>query len=143
MTFSEFIGIKNANIDVETGEVLSHKEVYRRAIERLGGLGAIKPLIPFSIEQIRKALANGDEYLNSLSLNVWDYAAGFRKYSTYHYVGSQKYTDTEEYDPNSSKIWYLYKAFGITSASCAEGVCLLKEAARMWAEEEKKIGQVQ
>ena len=61
MTFSEFVGVRNANIDIETGEQLSHQYIYRRAITRFGGLKAIKPLIPFSLEEIKKRIFKSDE----------------------------------------------------------------------------------
>lgn len=77
MTFNEFIGVRNANIDIETGVELPHQYIYRRAIMRFGGLGAIKPFIPFSLEKIKKALAKGDEHLNTLEMRRWDKASGF------------------------------------------------------------------
>ena len=126
MTFSEFIGIKCANLDIETGEKMEHRAIYQRAVERFGGLKAIKPLIPFSLEQIKKALESGDEHLNTLPIKEWNFASGFVTYKW-------------ECKPIFHQpIWYLYKKHGITSASNSQGVCLLKEAARVWAEEETK-----
>lgn len=122
MTFSEFIGVRNANIDIETGVELSHQYIYRRAITRFGGLKAIKPLIPFSLEEIKEALAKGDEHLNTLDIRKWDSAAGF-------------YVKGYDYAIMPSPIWCLYRRNHVTSASCSQGVCLLKEAARMWARE--------
>lgn len=121
MTFNEFIGVRNANIDIETGVELPHKYIYRRAIMRFGGLDAIKPLIPFSVTKIREALANGDEHLNTLNIGIWDNAAGF-------------YVDGPNCIIMPSPIWNLYMQHNVKSASCSQGVCLLKEAARMWAE---------
>ena len=120
MTFSEFIGVRNANIDIETGMELSHQYIYRRAIMRFGGLKAIEPLIPFSLEEIKEALEKGDEHLNTLDIRKWDSAAGF-------------YVKGNDCAIMPSHIWNLYRKNHVTSASCSQGVCLLKEAARMWA----------
>ena len=109
MTFSEFAGVKCADIDIETGNRLAHRDIYRRVIQRLGGLEKVKPFIPFSLEQIRKAIPK-DEHLNNLPLRKWDFAAG--------------------------GLWVLYRENDIRSASLSQGVCLLKEAAKEWAEEE-------
>ena len=126
MTFSEFIGIKYADLDIETGEKMEHRAIYQRAVERFGGLKAIKPLIPFGLEEIKKALENGDEHLNTLPISKWDSASGF-------------YCRGANCIPQfGANIWRLYRERGVTSVSCSQGVCLLKEAARMWAEEETK-----
>ena len=121
MTFEEFIGIKNADIDIETGKQMKHRDIYRRAITRFGGLKAIKPLIPFSLEKIKEALAKGDEHLNTLDIRQWDSAAGF-------------YVKGSDCEIMPSPIWNLYRQNHVTSASCSQGVCLLKEAARWLAE---------
>ena len=121
MTFEEFIGIKNADIDIETGKQMKHRDIYRRAITRFGGLKAIKPLIPFSLEEIKEALAKGDEHLNTLDIRKWDSAAGF-------------YIKGNDCAIMPSPIWNLYRQNHVTSASCSQGVCLLKEAARWLAE---------
>lgn len=109
MTFSEFAGVKCADIDIETGNRMAHRDIYRRVIQRLGGLEKVKPYIPFSLEQIRKAIPK-DEYLNNLPIREWDFHA--------------------------SCLWGLYRKNDIRSASISQGVCLLKEAAKEWAEEE-------
>lgn len=124
MTFNEFIGVRNANIDIETGVEVPHQYIYRRAIMRFGGLDAIKPLIPFSVVQVREALAKGDEHLNTLDIRKWDSAAGF-------------YVKGYDCKIMPSPIWNLYRQHHVTSASCSQGVCLLKEAARMLAERRK------
>lgn len=110
MTFSEFAGVKCADIDIETGNRMAHRDIYRRVIERLGGLEKVKPYIPFTLEKIQKAIPY-NEYLNNLPLASWDTVASY-------------------------SIWPLYRENGITSASISQGVCLLKEAAKEWAEEE-------
>lgn len=120
MTFNELCGVRSGNIDVETGVEITHSEKYQRAIRALGGLEAVVPFIPFSKYAIVRALRDGDEHLNSLPLSAWDRAAGF--------VGVGKYFRCVQ-----GALWGLYAKRGVTSASCADGVCLLKEAARLWA----------
>lgn len=100
MTFNEAITKR---------ETLTHKEVYERAINALGGLDAIIPYIPFTLKEIQTALANHDEYLNTLPLRHWDYAS------------------------NNIK-GLCYRKANINCMSLSQGVCLLKEAARQWAE---------
>lgn len=122
-SFSEAINVKNADIDTITGERLTHREIYARAINLLGGLDAVIPYIPFSLVAIKKALKT-DEHLNNLSMQTWDLASGFRcRAANVTFVGGG--------------VWHLYRKAGINSASNAQGVCLLKEAARQWAEREE------
>ena len=111
-TFSEAINIRNANIDTNTGEVMPHKEIYTRAINACGGLDAVIPYIPFSLEKIQNALEHYDEHLNTLPLRTWDSASERVKGLCYR----------------KAKINYM---------SVSQGVCLLKEAARQWAERGK------
>ena len=119
-SFDEAINIRYANIDETTGETISHSEKYTRAINLLGGLDAIIPLIPFSRGEIKRALET-DEHLNNLNMERWDRASGFIcRGGTCMVVGGG--------------IWDLYRKAGISSASNSQGVSLLKEAARQWAE---------
>lgn len=120
MTLKEAIHIHHCDIDDATGEKLTHSEIYTRAINFLGGLEAVKPFIPFGREVIKEALKT-DEHLNNLPMERWDLASGFRsgRQGTMIFVGRG--------------IWYLYHKAGITAASCSDGVCILKEAARQWA----------
>ena len=120
MTFNELCGVRSGNIDRATGAEITHSEKYQRAIRALGGLEAVVPFIPFSKYAIVRALRDGDEHLNSLPLSAWDSAAGF--------VGVG-----EHFRCVRGALWGLYAKHGVTSASCSEGVCLLKEAAHMWA----------
>lgn len=113
MTFSEAINIKNANIDITTGITLTHGEVYARAIEACGGLDAVIPHIPFSLENIQNALLHHDEYLNTLPLRTWDFAAERVK-------------------------GLMYRKARITYSALSQRVCLLKEAARQWAIREQR-----
>ena len=102
-------------------EDLPHKEKYENVVRDIG-YDAVKRCIPFSREQIKKALENGDEHLNSLPISKWDTASGFR-------CSGANCTLIR------SELTNLYMNIGINAFSCAQGVCILKEAARMWAEE--------
>ncbi len=113
MTLEQVINIRNCDIDITTGEKLTHSEIYTRAINLFGGLDQVIPLIPFTIEEIKTALDNHDEYLNTLPLRTWDYAA------------------------NSIK-GKLFRV-GVTVSSLSQCVCILKEAARQWAEREENV----
>lgn len=104
MTINEAIGIKSVS-------EVSHKEKYTRLISVVGGLDAVIPCIPFSLIKIKEALEHHDEYLNTLPLKTWDFAA------------------EEAKD-------LMYRKAHITCSSLSERVCLLKEAACQWAERE-------
>lgn len=118
MTFEEAIGIKSADIDIATGKRVTHEEKYGRMMEYLGGLDVLIPLIPFDKARIKKEYAR-DKHLNGTSIKKWDAAAGF-------------FCSGPDARPIGGPIWDLYRSKGITSASCAQGVCLLKHAAREW-----------
>lgn len=116
MTLQEAIGVHRCDIDIKTGERLTHSDIYGRAIDLLGGLDAVAPYIPFPVEVIRKALKT-DLHLNNTPIRRWDAAAGFQ-------------VSRGDCRPTGGGLWYLYRMHGITSASCSDGVCVLKEAAR-------------
>lgn len=113
MTLEQAINIKNCDIDITTGEKLTHSEIYTRAINLLGGLDAVIPCIPFTVTEVREALDHHDKYLNTLPLRTWDFAA------------------------NSIK-GKLFRV-GVTVSSLSQCVCILKEAARQWAEREENV----
>lgn len=131
MTLNEAIGVKMANIDIRTGEELTHSEVYARAIDFLGGLDAVARFIPFPVEIIREKLKT-DSDLNNTPIRAWDVAAGFQ-------CGVLGNSHRMQYDcrPTGGGLWYLYRQHGITGASCADGVCVLKEAARLLAAQDE------
>lgn len=122
MTFDEAIGVKQGR-DIKTGEELSYSEKYGRAIEVLGGLDAVARYIPFSLEILREKIKD-DAWLNNTSIKEWNSASGF-----ICPPGDCKFV--------GGGIVPLYTKHGITSFSNADGVCLLKEAARRLVEREK------
>ena len=127
MTLREAIGVHRCDIDIKTGEKLEHSEIYGRAIDLLGGLDMVAQYIPFSVETIREALKT-DPHLNNTPMRLWDLAAGFQCG-----VFGNAYRRHYECRPTGGGLWYLYRAHGVTGVSCAEGVCILKEAARRLA----------
>lgn len=121
MTFSEFIGVRRGDEDIETGRRMTHREIYARAIERFGGLDEVWNYVPYrDVAWLRKKVAE-DPFLNNTDMTPWDFASGFICYKS-----EVKYT--------GSGLWRLYRQHGVTSASNSEGVCLLKEAARLMCE---------
>lgn len=120
MTLDEACGIYQCNIDKATDRELNHHERYGRYIEYLGGLDAVKLYIPFELGYLIPKYT-ADEHMNNTPIKEWDYAAGFRC------VGPDAF-------PTYQGLWNLYRQHGITQASCATGVCILKEAARMLIE---------
>lgn len=126
MSLKEAVGVNNYNIDLKTGEKLTHSEVYDRIIEFLGGLDAIAPYIPFAIEELREKVKE-DPNLNNTRLAVWDKVAEH----------SAKVLDSLQHHKS---IWSLYRRYGISFASTADGVSLLKEAARRLVEREAAKG---
>jgi len=76
MTLKEAIDVKCCDIDVKTGERLSHSEIYGRAIKLVGGLDAVARFVPFSVKELRKKIKE-DPNLNNTPLVAWDKASGF------------------------------------------------------------------
>jgi len=95
------------NVEMEADA--PHKEKYQFLVNYLG-YEEVKKCIPYSLAEIKNALPK-DTYLNNLPLVNWDGAA----------VGSS--------------LRSLYRKNGITSYSICNGVSILKECARMWANE--------
>ena len=75
MTLKEAVGVR-VDVDVKTGQKLSHSEVYGRIIDFLGGLEAVAPYIPFDIPYLREKLKR-DPWFNNTDMSKWDAAAGF------------------------------------------------------------------
>lgn len=118
MTLMEAIGVRDGT-DIKSGEKLTHSEIYGRAIDFLGGLDEVARFVPVPVDAIRQKLKE-DPHLNNTKMSLWDEAAGFRC------VGA-------DCRLIGGGIWVLYRKHGIDSASNAQCVCLLKEAARRLA----------
>lgn len=115
MSPHEAVGIK-VDVDIKTGQKLSHSEVYGRIIDYLGGLQEVSKYVPYNVEYLRERIQK-DQYLNNTSMINWDRAAGFQcRQANCLFIGGG--------------IWNLYRKHGINAASCSTGVSILKEAAR-------------
>ena len=58
-----------------------HTEKYDSLIEKMGGLGEVFHLVPFTMYAIKEAIEKGDEFLNTLPLAKWDsVACGWRSW---------------------------------------------------------------
>jgi hypothetical protein len=121
LNFRGFLGLNSFDKD-SNGKEWSHKEKYQAIVNALG-YEQVKQCIPFELEEIKKAIVK-DEYLNNLSMKKWDLASGFiNKGAHCQHVGST--------------LNNLYGKIGVNSFSNSDGVCILKECARMWVEETK------
>lgn len=121
MTIDDMINIKSCNIDKTTGIEISHREKNQRIIDLLG-FENVKKCIPFTLDEIKKALPN-DQYLNNLSIENWRTASGVivNDYACTSYIVS-------------TPLVSLYRKHGINCFSQSDGVSLLKECARIWTE---------
>lgn len=99
-------------------ETLSFEAKMDAYIECLGGIEAVKPYIPFSIEEIQKKLEMGKKL--NFKTDVWVRAAGFEE------------TEGEVFFVGGG-ITGLFWQKGIMDFSAAEGVCILKRAAERLA----------
>lgn len=120
MNFRGFLGLDSYDKD-NTGKEWTHSEKYQAIVNALG-YEAIKECIPFTLDQIKEAIKT-DEHLNNLPLKKWDLASGFIMDGANCKLVGSKLTD-------------LYRKIGVNSFSNSDGVCILKECARMWANEE-------
>jgi hypothetical protein len=94
----------------EDGTEMTHDEVFGKVVEDIG-LERITPFMPATKEEVRKALEE-DRHLNSIPLEQWNVA--------HHNPGFRS----------------LFRRLGIESLSISDSICTLKQAAKMWAEEE-------
>lgn len=121
MNLNQFIGLDSYGRFTD-GIKPTHKEKYALIIEKLGGLDAIIPYIPFRLEEIKEALLT-DEHLNNLPMKKWDYASGFIDHGArVTLIGTG--------------IVGLYRKHGINAFSLSDGVSLLKNASILWARNE-------
>ncbi len=115
--------------DLTTGLEISHEEKYTRIVNALG-YEKVKRCIPFTLKEIKKALPK-DEHLNNLPIKKWDNASGI-----YIPYGQTSSSAIQFIETPFSKV---YRDAGVTSYSQSDGVCILKQCARMWAEEGNKM----
>lgn len=127
MNIYEFANIKMATkgyTDLTTGENLNWHQYMTRVVNKLG-FEEVKKCIPFTLEEIKKALPK-DEYLNNLAMKKWDNASGI-------WVNDRT---GDRGILHGAPLLQIYRKHGIDSFSQSNGVSILKTAARMWVEQE-------
>lgn len=126
MDMKQFANVDTYYKDLDTGQEVEWKEYMGRIIRKLG-IENIRPYLPYSLEYLKEKLKT-DIHLNNTSLRAWDDATGFIPYITK--AGVQQYTAS-----HYSGVSGLFVRNGITSFSVSDGVCVLKETARLLCEE--------
>lgn len=99
---------------------IPHETVMNNAINVLG-LDALAQLVPFTVDEVKAALAAGDNALNTLPIKKWDYAAGF-------------IINGNNVQPIPCQLSGLLVQHGIDAWSPSQCVSLLKTVARQIAE---------
>ena len=128
MTLKAFAGVDSFYRDIETEREISHTEYMHRIIDKLG-LENIARYIPFDIDYLKEKLKK-DKNFSDTEIQAWDVAAGF-------IPQINRKTHTLEYNHSHSGLAYLFINNRITCFSVSEGVCVLKEAAKILCEREK------
>ena len=110
------------NFNVENSADVEYKERQKFLIDYIG-YEELKNVLPFTKAQIKNAIAK-DIHLNNLPLGKWDNMGGFR------------FLRNGEVTRLMTPFTLLLKNKGLYCSSPACAVSLLKEVARMVAEEE-------
>ena len=122
MNLKEFANVDAFYRDIDTGKILSWREYMWRIIEKLG-IEKVKPYIPYGVDHLKEKIKE-DINFNNTKLVTWLAAAGFRS-------EINKRTQSETIIPLHCGLSTLFVQNGITCFSPADGVSVLKEAARM------------
>ena len=122
MNIKQFANVDSFLRDLDTGKEVEWHYYMRRVIDKLG-IDNIRPYIPFSIDFLKGKLAE-DEHFNNTKLAAWEWASGFIS-------EVNRKTKALECKPVNGGIAHLFVANGITSFSSSDGVCVLKETARI------------
>lgn len=101
---------------------IPHETVMNNAINVLG-LDALAQLVPFTVDEVKAALAAGDTALNTLPIKKWDMASGF-------------IINGNHVQPIPCQLSALLSQHGIDAWSPSQCVSLLKTVARLIAEKE-------
>ena len=131
MTLKAFAGVDSFYRDFETKMEISYIEYMCRIIDKLG-LENITHYIPFDIDYLKEKFKR-DKYFNNTQLQAWDVAVGFIPHIS-------KSTHTLNYSCARNGLADLFIANKITCFSVSEGVCVLKEAARILCEKRNENG---
>ena len=106
---------------------MSHRQFYTKVVDTLGYEDVLKYL-PYSLVEISKAIKK-DEHLNNLPLCKWDEMSGIGMIHNHEYKSMSPYH-------NHKGLYNIYKKYGINCYSQCEGVCILKQCARLALERE-------
>lgn len=131
MTLKAFAGVDSFYRDFETEREISHTEYMHRIIDGLG-IENIARYIPFDIDYLKEKFKR-DKHFNNTVIQAWDIAAGFIPWIN-------RKTHTLEYNQSYRGLACLFINNRITCFSVSEGVCVLKEAAKILCERENKNG---
>jgi hypothetical protein len=113
MNMNKYLGIDSFGKRPD-GTEMTHHEKYSTLVNAIG-LNKLIPFIPADLEQVKKALAEGEGHLNEIPIKLWD-----NKHTYVRSLAGQIIGERE-----GSKITYTW--------SISQSVCLLKTAAKMWA----------
>lgn len=119
VTINDALGITRKEKDE-----LGHHGYYQMVVNFLD-YDKVRECVPFTLEEIKEAFPK-DEHLNNLPMRKWDWASGFN-------VWTSKWEQFVQ--PTYSPLRGIMRAKGINCYSCAEGVCILKECARLMVKE--------
>lgn len=108
-SIKQYIGL-NSFYKKPDGSEMTHKEIYTKLVNDIG-LNNIIPYIPATKSEIEQSLQT-DPYLNTIPIEKW----------------------TNQHDAFIQR--GLFRSLGITHSSLSETVSLLKEAARIWVEQD-------
>ena len=127
MNLKEFANVDYYYRDLDTGTEIPWREYMRRVIDKLG-FDMVASCIPFELDYLKEKYKE-DVHFNNTPIRIWDTAAtGFMPQM--HSKGKVK-----EYHHLRMGLAYFFVHNGITCFSPSEGVCVLKETARILCEE--------
>ena len=109
---------------------ISHNDFYTKVVDALGYKDILKYL-PFSLIEIKKAFKK-DIHLNNLDLKKWDEMSGIGMVYNHEWKSMSPYH-------NHKGLYNIYKKYGINCYSQCDGVCILKQCARLALERENII----
>lgn len=129
MNLKQFANVDSLYRDLETGYEIPWRNYMRRVIDKLG-IENIKRYLPFDINFLKEKFQE-DIHFNNTPMQAWDYAAGFMPY-----IDNKTKKKMYKQTGTSFDLGGLFIKNGITCFSPSDGVCVLKETARIICEGE-------
>lgn len=127
MNLKEFANVDSFYRDLDTGREIKWEDYMHRVIGKLG-LENIRPYLPYNIEHLQERFKS-DENFNNTKLEHWETCAGMVR-------NINRNTKVLEYIPTKDGLSAVFLRNGITCFSVSDGVCVLKEAAKILVKEE-------